>query len=719
MLFYLQRGTNVNAADSKGRSPLILAAEKGHAEICRILLKAGADPALRDDDGNDALSVATQKGQREVEVILKLHLFSLRNEPEVETTVIGYSADPLSTPADAIISDNELDDASFDRDSFDLSVWEEQTESPTLPGDPYCLEVAGEIQKRISHHIPVDTDADWSDIDIDLPELLAFRMRRGSEKDAVWQTAARNLILTGIHNGWVTEKQLVDAVPVDAENQESPDVEFLRALRVVLGDLGILVEDVPGYLAPFLPPANRVEEDEFFVDRDDPVADEAIIFLLDLQALINDPQGMYVKDIGPKKLLTRKDEIDLFHEILDSTRDACRLIPRSPSAIAEFLNWLDRVEKGDISIRSIIGGGGNPESGENLEPIGQGEIFDGDEAENKAEADECSTGATRYGCPRSPDIPSEILGRITTIQNLCTKMVDTWSSAKRPTVAVRLRDEILALGLSSGFVERFWRTVEHNSLDSETRNILMQSLNRIQSAKIRFAKSNLRLVLSIAWKYRSKLPYMDLVQEGNIGLLKAIDRFDPEHGAKFSTYATWWIRQSITRAIADQARIIRVPVHMIEIINKYENVRQLLTLEIGREPISEEIAERMELTLEKVRRIQSMATVEMVSLEFLTNEEEFGLENVKENGSRRSPLDRASESNIHEVTLSILKTLSRKEEKVLSMRFGFGVHMAYTLEEVGQEINVTRERIRQIEAKALRRLRRPATSKKMRSFLET
>ncbi|MBF0628557.1 MAG: sigma-70 family RNA polymerase sigma factor [Magnetococcales bacterium] len=722
VMFYLQRGADVNATDGKGKTPLILAAEKGHTEVCRVLLEAGADPAFRDDDGNDALSAAVQKGHSEVESILKLHHLPARDKPTVEdATITDFMVPDHSTaPADGTFSDDELSNASFDGDDFDLSVWEEQTESPAPPGDPFCLTMAGEIQKRISRHIPVDTDVDWSDIDIDLPELFASRRRRGSEKNAAWQTAARNLILVGIHNGWVTEKQLVDAVPVDVEDQESPDVEFLNALRVVLGDLGILVEDAPDFFAPSLPPAETVEENELFEDRDDPVADEAVAFLADLQAHINDPQELYIKDVGPKKLLTREEEIDLVHEILDGTRDACALIPRSPSAMAEFLNWLNRAEKGEISIRSIINGGGIPESGEDLELTGQGEIIDEDEAENKAEADECSAGATRSGCPLSPDIPSEILGRITTIRNLCASMVETWSSAKRPAVAVRLRDEILALGLSSGFVERFWRSVEHDSLDSETRNILMQSLNRMQSAKRKFAKFNLRLVLSIAWRYRSQLPYMDLVQEGNIGLLKAVDRFDPAYGAKFSTYATWWIRQSITRAIADQARIIRVPVHMIDTINRHEQISQLLTREMGREPIPEEIAERMELPLEKVRRIQGMATEEMVSLECLTNEDEkFCLENIMEDGSILSPLDRASRSNVHVITSRILKTLPQQEERVLFMRFGIEMHNAHTLEEVGQQVNLTRERVRQIEAKALRRLRHPGISLKLRSYLES
>ncbi|MBF0152463.1 MAG: sigma-70 family RNA polymerase sigma factor [Magnetococcales bacterium] len=282
-----------------------------------------------------------------------------------------------------------------------------------------------------------------------------------------------------------------------------------------------------------------------------------------------------------------------------------------------------------------------------------------------------------------------------------------------------MRDEILALGLSNGFVDRIWRTVEQDSQGSTAREILAQGLSRVQAAKKQFFEYNVRLVLWIASKHHG-LPYMDLVQEGNIGLLKAVDRFDPAHGAKFSTYAVWWIRQAITRAIADQARIIRIPVHMIETINRYKQISQLLAQEMGREPRPEEIAERMEMPLGKVHRVHNFLTEEMVSLECLTSEDEqICLEQFIENGTILSALDMLIRKNSHMVTIRILNTLSQQQKKVLLMRFGINMHLAHTLEDVGQKINLTRERVRQIEAKALRRLRHPGISRKMRSYLES
>ncbi|MBF0152464.1 MAG: hypothetical protein HQL64_01840 [Magnetococcales bacterium] len=386
------------------------------------MLEAGADPAFQDDDGNDALSAAVQKGHGEVESILKLHHLPARDEPTVEEATIAdfMVPDHSTAPADGTFSDDELSNVSFDGDDFDLSVWEEQTESPTPSGDPFCLAIAGEIQKRISRHIPVDTDADWSDIDIDLPELFASRRRRWSEKDAAWQTAARNLILVGIHNGWVTEKQLVDAVPVDAENQESPDVEFLNALRVVLGDLSILVENAPDLFAPSLPPAETVEENEFFENRDDSVVDEAIVFFSDLQSGINDPQSQYLKDIGQKKILSREEEIELAHEISDGTKAAFSAIPRSPAAMAELLDWFDRAKQGDISIRLMLGYDDIAES-EVHEQGWQGDILDEDEERQNAADDECSEDALHPSFPFSPDISSGFANRTAIIRTLHTK----------------------------------------------------------------------------------------------------------------------------------------------------------------------------------------------------------------------------------------------------------------------------------------------------------
>ena len=819
---HIRRGDDLNACDGAGLTPLMLAASRNKANICRLLLEAGVNPDIVDHSGRNALAIAHEAAASEAAAVIiedantrqDLAEGSVLPNRVDELATIGSATDAIEPPdaarkssmEDPEVGQDESTNPTFfpniatgndggclekievssrddvtleysdkEESCLDLSAWVMEEDGPPPAGDETLAEAATKLHQVITRHKPVDTADDWEDFDLFLPEFAVPLLQADDEEGRI---GLRHLFLRALREGSVPE--ITVQVLCDGAGG-SPNDEVEDLLNLALHDMGAETDERLEIEAPYLSQNVSAEEEDELSD--------VLAFLDDVSSGRNEPLRYYQRDIRNVKLLTREGEIVIAKRIEEGLKHMIQAMSACPVLIAEILALADKVARDELGIDEVINGFIDVES-ENLEPILDEVVAEDDDEDGTALAEAylaqlkvdalkhfavISDLFTRMGDAYEDYgyhsqqytvlqelISSElILFRFTTkqVHALCgtiRKLAEEARKHERDMMALCvskanmpkadflkvisrndenlgwMRQEISANKPYSESLAFFQDAIleQHRKMLDLKRRIgipikvleavdgqLSDGEAKVLRARRDMVEANLRLVTSIAMKYNNRgLPFLDLIQEGNIGLMNAVDRFEYRLGYKFSTYATWWIRQAITRSIADRARTIRLPVHMVETINKMERISRQTLQRTGSEPDAATLAVEMEMSEERILKILNIAK-EPISLETLVGDDDSSLIDTIADENLIEQFDALSQDSLASIVKEIFDSIDPREAQILRMRFGIDMDDDHTLDEVGQQYDVTRERIRQIEAKALRKLKHPSRSERLESFL--
>lgn len=716
---HIERGDDLNARDASGMTPLMLSATRDKPAICKLLLSAGADHGLLDPSGKTALEIALAAGSDATAAILDAARapipsftsaeIALEPEPEsasepsrppnaiADAATRAYPEAAVTptepeTPADPPALEPSRPSAAMvtvmDDGEFDLSGWEPEEEATRPEADMMVVDSASAVQIAITAHEPIDSSAEWDDIDAYLPEV-ALPLARAD--DAEGRARLRRLLLRALREGSVPALD-VQALSTNEDRSANPEAEAYLAM--VINDLGAEVDERFEY-------SDADESFEVFVDpeetpEEEAALDEAFIAIDRATSPRHEPLRIYQREFQRLRLLTSEEEIRLAKDMEAALNAALDALATWPGGIARTLAAGSEAVAGTRQLSSIwVGSESDPE------PAAAESLAAGEPAQTEP------LETIDHDGESGEEAPAE--GGVATFADALRRLAALVEMEGGPRASSQdIRKALAGLRLNRRFLLELIDAANGAAACPGFR----RAMTDFRKARDRMTAANLKLAFFHAKRYLySGEPLDDLAQEGNIGLLRAVDRYDWRRGFRFSTYATWWIRQQISRHVADKARTIRVPVHIFEKLQRAERMTKAFETAAGREPTLDELAERMEMPRHKLAallriapeptRVDESPVDELISIDARDAYWLPDPSDVVEARQVRLAIDRY---------ISSLSTKDHKQEQILRLRYGIGVGEALTLDEVGQRFGVTRERIRQIEAKALRALKRPARS---------